>query len=290
MNNVILYVITFLIWGTTWYAIKLQIEFASVDIAVLYRTVLATICLIAWCRFKKLSLRFGLQDHFFLCIMGLSMFSLHYLFIYNATHYLMSGVISVVFSGASFLAILNNYIFFRLKPRREVVLGALIGVFGLCIFFWHEVTSVALHDRTIEGLALSGIGAVIFALGATVSKRNSNNGIAILPAMTVAMVYGVCVMIGWSYFSGARLVFPCSFLYWGSLLYLVIPGSIVAFLCYLQLIKNIGTELAGYIAVITPIIALFVSSGFEGYRWSVADLFALVLVICGNVLVMKKPK
>lgn len=290
MNNTILYIITVLIWGTTWYAIKLQVGLAPDEISIFYRAAFAAISLASWCRIKGFSLRFRLQDHLFLCLLGLSMFSLHYLFVYHATSYIVSGTIAVVFSGISFLSILNNYIFFRAKPSLNVILGALMGVSGLCIFFWHEISSVTLHDITIKGLSLAGIGTLIFSLGSSISKRNNKNGLDVIPAMAMGMIYGALAMAIYIALRSTPLVFPNSMVYWSSLLYLVIPGSIIAFLCYFTLVKNIGPELAGYTTVLFPVVALAISWGFEGYQWSLADLLGLVLVICGNILVMRKKK
>ncbi len=288
MSNTILYLITILIWGTTWFAIKLQVGHAPVEISILYRAVLAATCLLAWCKFKKLSLRFDIIDHVYLCGLGLSMFSLHYLFVYNATTYIVSGVIAVVFSGVSFLSIANNFLFFRTKPTLNVCLGVLIGVSGLCVFFWYELSQAGLHKNTLIGLGLATVGTVIFSLGSSISRRNHDKGLNLLPSMTIAMVYGAVAMFIYILARSTQFVVPVSGIYWLSLLYLVIFGSIVAFLCYLKLIKNMGPELAGYSTVLFPVVALIVSSFMEGYTWSITDFLALMLVILGNILVMRK--
>jgi drug/metabolite transporter (DMT)-like permease len=277
-----------LIWGTTWFAIKLQVGHAPDEISILYRSALAAVILLTWCKINKISLRFNLKDHLFLCALGLSMFSLHYLFVYNATNYLVSGVIAVVFSGVSFLSILNNFIFFRTKPGFNVILGALIGMGGLCVFFSDEIIQVTLRDNTLKGLELAAIGTLIFSLGSSISRRNHGKGLSIIPSMTIGTVYGTLAMLIYTIVQASHFVLPTSIAYWTSLLYLVIFGSIVAFLCYLKLIKNIGPELAGYTTVLFPVVALIVSCGLEGYKWSITDLLGLVLVIVGNVLVMRK--
>ena len=110
MNNVFLYVLTVLIWGTTWFAIKMQVGHAPNEVSIAYRAALAAILLLSWCKYKRFSLRFRLKDHLFLCALGLSMFSVHLLFVYGASQYLVSGVISVVFSIVSFLSIFYNFI------------------------------------------------------------------------------------------------------------------------------------------------------------------------------------
>lgn len=277
-----------MIWGTTWFAIKLQVGHAPDEISILYRSALAAAILLTWCKVNKISLRFNLKDHLFLCALGLSMFSLHFLFVYNATNYIVSGVIAVVFSGVSFLSILNNFIFFRTKPSFNVSLGALIGMSGLCVFFSDEITQVTLRDNTLKGLGLAVIGTLIFSLGSSISRRNHGEGLSIIPSMTIGTVYGTLAMLVYTIARASHFVLPTSITYWASLFYLVILGSIVAFLCYLKLIKNIGPELAGYTTVLFPVVALGVSCALEGYSWSISDLLGLVLVIFGNVLVMRK--
>ena len=290
MNNIILYLTTVLIWGTTWFAIKLQVGYAPNEISILYRATLAALCLYVWCKFKGISLKHKMKDHLFFCLLGLAMFSLHLLFVYKATTYIVSGVVAVVFSCLSFLSILNNYIFFRIKPQLNVLIGVLFGISGICLFFWHEVTHVSLQESTLTGLGLASAGTVIFSFGSMISKRNQNHGLEIVPSMTIGMMYGTLAMLVYTLMHGTPLVLPQSLTYWVSLLYLVIPGSIIAFLCYLKLNKNIGPELAGYTTVIFPVVALFVSWLLEGYHWSIADFFGFLLVALGNILVMSKKR
>lgn len=288
MNNTILYIITVLIWGTTWFAIKLQVGHAPDEVSILYRAFLATLCLLAWCKIKGFSLRFKLKDHLFLCGLGLSMFSLHSLFVFGATHYLVSGIIALVFSCVSFLSIVNNYIFFRIRPSLNISLGVMIGMTGLCIFFWNDLAQFDVQGNFLKGLTLAGIGTLIFSMGSSISIRNNSQKLEIIPSMAVSMVYGMLALLIYTSTQSISFVLPESYIYWTSLLYLVIPGSIVAFLCYLKLIKNIGPELAGYTTLLFPTVALAVSWAFEGYDWSLNHLAGLVCIIIGNVLVMRK--
>lgn len=288
MNNAVLYVITVLVWGTTWFAIKLQVGHAPDEISIFYRAAFSAIFLLIWCKINKFSLSFKLIDHVFLCGLGLSMFSLHYLCVYSATSYIVSGIVAVVFSSVSFLSIINHFIFFRIKPGFNVSLGALLGISGLCIFFWHEITQTALESNTLKGLELAAAGTFIFSLGSSISKRNNNNSLDIIPSMAMGMLYGTLAMLIYIITNSTPFVLPTSIIYWGSLSYLVILGSIVGFLCYLKLIKNIGPELASYTTILFPAVALIVSSVLEGYYWSISDLVGLIFVVLGNIIAIRK--
>lgn len=288
MTNVMLYLITVMVWGTTWYAIKLQGDYAPASISILYRSLLAATILLAWCKLRSISLRFSWRDHLFLCMLGLSMFSLHYIFGYYATHYIVSGLIAVIFSVTSFLNILYNFIFFQIKPSLQLILGALMGIGGLCLFLGHELREIDWHADTLHGILLVSISALIFSLGSSISKRNSNQGLAVIPTITMGMMYATAAMLMYNLAIMQPLVFPVSIVYWSSLLYVVIAGSIIAFVCYLKLIQNIGPALAGYTSVLSPLVALMVSWQLEGYAWSLIALLGLILILTGNILIMRK--
>jgi drug/metabolite transporter (DMT)-like permease len=88
--------------------------------------------------------------------------------------------------------------------------------------------------------------------------------------------------------TGTLFVFDSGPRYTGALLYLAIPGSVVAFTAYLTLVGRLGPERAAYSTVLFPIVALNISAIFEGYHWSTTALAGLVLVMLGNMLVFRR--
>ena len=78
--------------------------------------------------------------------------------------------------------------------------------------------------------------------------------------------------------------------YLTGLAYLAIPASVIGFTAYLNLVNRLGANQAAYLLLITPIVALAVSSLFEDYHWSVYSSLGLSLVISGNLLAQLKPE
>jgi drug/metabolite transporter (DMT)-like permease len=74
--------------------------------------------------------------------------------------------------------------------------------------------------------------------------------------------------------------------YIGSLVWLAIFSSVIAFWSYLTLLGRIGGARASYATVIFPLIALASSTLFEGYQWTVFAAIGVVFALCGNVLVL----
>lgn len=288
MNTFFLYSVTVLIWGTTWYAIKLQIGEASPELSIFCRATLAAFFLLSWCAIKGYSLRFSLKDHLFLAALGLTMFSIHHICIYHATHYIVSGVVAVVFSGVSFLSILHNFIFYGVRPRWNLVLGACIGIMGVFSFFSRDILNLTLGDSALKGLFLAILGCLIFSLGSVVSKRNHQEGLPIVPSLALGMLYGALALTLYMLVYQIPFYIPTTLTFWSSLLYLVIPGSIIGFFCYLKLIRSIGPERAGFATVLFPVVALGVSYLLEHYIFSPFDLIGLAFVLFGNLLVLKR--
>ena len=72
-----------------------------------------------------------------------------------------------------------------------------------------------------------------------------------------------------------------------SLIYLSVVGTIIAFTVYLWLLGQVGIARAGYISVVMPLVALTISTIFEGFEWSAAGLSGLALIVTGNALMVR---
>jgi drug/metabolite transporter (DMT)-like permease len=55
------------------------------------------------------------------------------------------------------------------------------------------------------------------------------------------------------------------------------------------LIGRIGTGRTGYVTVLMPLVALVLSTLFEGYSWTIYAFAGVALVLAGNVIVLSTP-
>ena len=77
-------------------------------------------------------------------------------------------------------------------------------------------------------------------------------------------------------------------IYLASLIYLAIPGTVIAFTTYLLLVGRIGAEQAAYTTVLFPVVALTVSTFVEDYHWTLATVIGFTLVLLGNLTIFAK--
>ena len=70
MSNAILYVITVLVWGSTWFAIEFQLGEVAPEVSLVYRYLGAAACLFGWCLWRGQRLRFEAKAHTWFVLLG----------------------------------------------------------------------------------------------------------------------------------------------------------------------------------------------------------------------------
>lgn len=288
MNNGLLYSLTILIWGSTWFAIKFQVGVVDPALSVAYRFALASAILFVYCLVVRRRLRFSLRVHAFMMLQGTLLFGINYLLFYQSTAHLTSGLVAVIFSTVVLMNMVNGAFFLGTRIRGRVLLGAGIGLLGMAMVFWPELDSFHLAEGGSLGLLL-GIAATYSAsLGNIVSARNQRHAIPIIQANAYGMAYGALLMLGCALASGAQPDFEASWPYVLSWLYLALFGSVVAFGCYLTLLGRIGADRAAYATLLFPMVALAISGIFEDYRWTAQAVLGMGFILLGNFLALQR--
>lgn len=288
MKEALLYLITILIWGSTWIAIKFQLGPVDPMVSVIYRFGLASVLLLAFCRFRGLSLRFSPRDHFFMALMGIFLFSLNYWLVYMAEEYLTSGLVAVLFSSLVFFNMANNALFMGVPVARKTLVGALAGIIGIILIFLPEIRAFDADDKGLAGVAIGMFSVYLASLGNITSARNTRSRIPVIQANAFGMTYGTLVLIVIALCMGKEFGFSLTPAYTGSLVFLSLFGSIVAFGTYLTLVGSMGADKAAYAIMVVPVVALAISSFAEGYVWTVPAVAGLALVITGNFLALAR--
>lgn len=288
MKNIVLYIITVIVWGSTWIAIKYQLGIVDPMVSVVYRFALASLLLMGFCRLKGLCLRFPVKVHGYMLLLGALLFSMNYWLVYVAELYLTSGLVAVLFSSIVFMNIANGALFLKNPVEKKMILGGVIGIMGIVMIFLPEIQRFSLGDQGIFGIAIGMVSVLLASLGNITSARNTMNNIPVIQANAFGMGYGALLLAGVAFFTGKDFSISMTMPYMGSLFYLAVFGSIIAFYTYLTLIGSIGADKASYAIMMVPVVALVISSLFEGYDWNGFALAGLSLVLGGNFLALKK--
>ena len=289
MNNTIfLFISTLIVWGPTWYIIKFQLGIVDPMTSVFYRFFLSSIIILVFCVFKKINLRFSLKEHLLIAALGISLFNINYVFFYLSTVHLISGFVALCFSSILFMNVVNNIVFKRKYPKIMTLVGGLIGTLGLLFIFYDEIINFEFSKSTSIGILLGVLATYFASIGNLISEYTSKIKLNVVAVTGYGMLYGSVTLLIYLFVVGIDLNFDFSYKYIISLLYLSIFGSVFGFILYLSIIKNIGANDAAYVAIIMPLIALIISTIFEGLIWDMNLYIGAFLVLFGNILILKR--
>jgi drug/metabolite transporter (DMT)-like permease len=276
-----------LAWGTTWYAITLQLGVVDPVISVTYRFTLAAVLLFAWCLVRGESLALTRAQHAAAFGVGVSTFTINYALVYLAEQWVTSAVVAIVFAAMAFMNLIGFRIAFGQRASLLAWVAALLGIAGICLLSWDEVMSANFDTLAMTGIGLTLLGVAASVVGNIYARRGELAGSTIAASTGWAMAYGAGVLAIFALVTGKPWAFEFTPAYIGSLLHLSLIGSVIAFLMYYGLARRRGYALASYISALAPLVAMVVSTVFEGKSWGVLALGGVALVLFGQFLLLR---
>jgi len=278
------------IWGTTWYAITLQLGTVDPTASVTYRFALASAVLFLFCWWRGEPILLSGRQHLAVFGQGVLTFSIQYSMVYEAEQHIASAVVAVIFAGLAFVNLALFRVLLGQKANWRAWVGAGLGVVGVAAMFLAELRRSGGGDEVVLGLVLALVAMVIAAAGNLAAWIAQKEGAPVLSSVAWAMAYGAGLVFLFGLVTGVGFTFEMTPAYVGSLLYLAVFGSVVAFALYFMLARAKGYALASYISALTPPIALLMSVVFENARFGWAAALGIALVLMGQVLLIRAPK
>jgi len=247
-----LYGLLVLIWSSTWVAIKIGLEDCPPLLGAGLRFSLAGLMLLAVAAIQRRPLR---TDRLLAAVLALAPFAFAYGLVYWGEQYVPSGLAAVLFGILPlYTAVLGSVLLHDEPLRAPLLLGVLIGIGGLSLAFLESVELGNAEKAAIgaTALALSPLGA---ALGTIAQKRRA----AELDAVVLnawAMLGGGLLLVAVSALSESWGDFVWSAESVGSIAYLAVFGSAIAFVTLTVLLRQISAMAIAFLAMLLPFGAL----------------------------------
>lgn len=280
-----------LIWGTTWYAITLQLGSVDPVASIVWRFGLASALLFAISKVCRLPLRLTRHQQLAALGQGIFAFSISYSLTYAAEARIASAVVAVIFAA---LALINLMLFqfaAGQKATPQAWGGALLGLAGVAVLSGGQALAEGgLGGQAWAGVALAAGAVIASAFGNLYAWKGQEAGAAVLPQTAWAMAHGTGLLVLFGLATGVEWSIEPTAAYLGSLFYLSVFGSVVAFGLYFTVARVRGYVLASYISALTPPIAMLVSVVFEDATFGVSALVGLGLVLAGQLLLVRAPR
>lgn len=291
MPTPLLFIATVLIWGSTFLVITFQLGDVAPAVSVAYRFGIGALILFVWCLARGEQLLIGWRRQPWLVMQGLLNFGLSYVCTYHAEAYLVSALVAVLFALMVFWNAIGARLFFGTVLSWRIFCAAALSVAGVTLLFWTSLL------RTWQAIDTSGGHAsgsfllgLVLAVTATLSASAGNmvavrvgreSGSNVLVTTGWAMFYGMVSVTLWAILTGQPWRVPSQPVYWASMFYLALCGSVFAFTAYFTLINRIGPGNAAYTGVLTPVVSVLLSMRFEGYRPGTTGFVGMGLCLVG---------
>ncbi len=288
MRTVIVPFILFtLIWSSTWFVIRFQLGVVPAQWSVTYRFLIAGVAMAVVARLQGHSLRADAELLRAALFIGLMQFCVNFNAVYLAERHITSGLVATVFA---LLLIPNSLLAWAWLGHRvsaRFLAGGAVAVAGIALLFVHEAQDHPAFGSeiglgillTVAGLVGASLSNVYQALG-----RVRRVPIPVLLAWSMAIGAAIDAVVAWT-MTGPPQFDPRPE-YWLGLIYLALVASVLAFSLYFPVVRRIGPGKAAWSGVLTPIIAMALSTAFEGYRWSLLAAAGALLAMGGMVIAL----
>lgn len=240
------------IWGTTWLAIKQGYAAFPPFWAATLRFLLASVVLFALSAAFERGTRITWPAVRTMLLVGLAFIVGDYAFVYWGEQFLASGMTAVIFSTTPFFVGGFAYVILGERWTRAQVACAVLAFLGVAVISLPDLRQGVAQVLPVAAIVVAAAGA---GLGSVIMRRDHH----VVPPFLLnagSMLVGTVVLWGLSLASGERPVAPHGAAGWGSLLYLSLFGSVVAFVLYAQLLRRWPAGRAGTLVFLTPLVAL----------------------------------
>lgn len=282
------FIIVTLIWSSTWLVIRGQLGDVPPGWSITYRFAIATVLMAFYAWRIGAPLHITPRQHWLALGYGISQYALNYYATYFAERSVTSGLVAVAFALLIVPNALFGWLFLRQAVSRPFLLGSVVALIGVLLLFAHELHSGAAgHSAILIGILWSLTAVLFSSIANIIQAGKPARAMPVATLVVWGMAWGtlfdaVCALALY----GAPAFDP-SPVYWLGTLYLGLIGSALAFTLYAGVIREIGPARAAYTSVLTPVLAMLLSTVFEGYLWSASAVLGGLLAMAGLIVALR---
>jgi drug/metabolite transporter (DMT)-like permease len=284
----------YIIWGSTYLAILLAIKTIPPFFMAGTRFVIAGIILLVWALLKGEQIP-DKKSILKISLSGILMLALGNALLAWVEQYIASGVAAILVATVSlWFVILDkkqwNYHF----TNKQIIIGLIIGFAGVILLFAGKGSADLVNSKMkIISLIVLFVGTIGWTIGSLYSKYQKIQGSTLMKVAIQMLAASIVIFIG-GFSLNEQKGFVISNISWesiGALAYLVIMGSLVAYMAYIWLLSIRPASLVGTYAYVNPVVAVFLGWLIADEHINIQKIIGLLIIIAGLVIVnMSKEK
>lgn len=281
------FLVVALIWGSTWFVIKTQIDAAPPFWSVAYRFVLATPAMFALAAVMRKPLAMDRKAHGLAMVVGLFQFCGNYAFVYQAELHLTSGIVALIIGMLLVPNAILGWWLLGQPITRRFVIGSAIALAGIALLLVNEARVAPIGGNVALGTVLAVAGMLAACVANVVQAGPVGRSVPLVTLLGWSMLYGLLADVALACAVEGAPVLPTAAGFWAGTAWLAIVGSVITFPLYFELVRKLGAGRAAYNGVLVIVIAMLISSLFEGYGWTLLAMAGGVLAMAGLVVALR---
>lgn len=291
MKARLVWLVLCIIWGSTWLFIKLGLEALPPLTFAAIRFVIACAIIFSIIRIRRIPLPRARRDWIFLALTGILSFGLNYGLVFWGEQYISSGLAALL--QATLPAFGLVFAHFHLPAERlswTRIGGVVLGVCGVGVVFSNQLAVAG--TMALAGCVALIVSAMFAAYSNVLVKAY---GKKLDPAVLAAgqMFFGLLLLLAVGIpLEGNPLHFHWTPMAWVAMLYLAVVGSVIAFMLYYWLLRNMDVTKSMLIALVTPVVAVLLGMIVldEQFGWHTLAGGAMIMMGIALIVVRKAQK
>ncbi len=284
------FALLYLIWGSTYLAIRISIETIPPLLMAGVRFLIAGAVLYAWERWRG-ARKPRAKEWCTAAIVGACLIFAGNGGVTYSEQFISSGLAAVLVATVPmFIALLSWAAGVTSRPRVPVWIGIAIATAGVTIIVRPGIVSSASHHDAL-GVGVLLAGSLLWSAGSVYAGRvRQESSPFIMAAMqmicgSVLLVLAGSVRGEWQTMRIADITTASA----GAMIYLIVAGSIVAFTAYLWLLRNVESTRVATYAYVNPVVAIFLGHVVAREEITLPLLIGSGFVIAGVALIVTFP-
>lgn len=281
--------ITSIVWGTTWVASKMGVKHMPAFELASIRQFLGGSIYVIFFLIKGEKLPTKKQFLWLVPLAFLMFVSANGIATYGL-QFISSGLAALIAALYPLSVVLIERFYYKaIKITVPTLIGLLLGLLGIGFIFYKD--SMQIHGSNyVLGVLLSLFAMFSWSVGSILIARNKTDMNAYNSIGWQMLISAACMGL-YTLYSGDYIALNAiPAISWGVIIYMVIGGSIFAFVSFIYSMKHLHPAISSLYAYINPIVAIWVGSFLLGEPMTWNSIIGTICTLIGVYLVNRSLK
>jgi drug/metabolite transporter (DMT)-like permease len=282
LQTISAFFLIYIVWGTTFYAIRDVVATVPPFLSAALRFLAAGSILVAFALIRG-QFRIGQRQLLNAAAISLMMFLIGYGGLFWSEKRIDSGIAALLVATIPvWIALMEIFVLRKGRLHAPLLVAIALGVAGVGVL----TLRFGQMSMPIRPVIVLTVGQIAWALGSVLSKKLSLPESKVVTAGVQMFIGGVALAV--CSIASGELVNPVGISRQAALalLYLAIPGSVVAFTAYIWLLGRVSPTIVGSYAYVNPVVALIIGYALGNEAIGVRTLIGSMLVVSSVILTL----